>query len=124
MQLIRVQSPEGVKRIESQHDSTHTLYSKVLKEFGIEPSSNAWSLYLDRNRSKLLPRANSKSVASVLKHGDLIYLLPEAVPHSDAMEGIQKGGEQVAAPTVELDEVDKILSKADGRVIRKRDEQL
>ena len=124
MQLIRVQSPDGVKRIESHNDSTHTLYNKVLKEFDIEPSSNAWSLYLDRNRAKLLPRANSKSVSSILKHGDLIYLLREAAAQSDAMEGVQKSGEQPAPATVELDEVDRILSKTDGRVIRKRDEQL
>ena len=90
-----------------------------MKEFSIDPAnSDSWALYMDQKRGKLIPKAHSKAVSSVLRHGDMIFLLPVLDQTGESQEQQQQPSQ------VQLDEVDKILSKMDGRVIRSKDEQL
>jgi hypothetical protein len=115
--LIRVQSPEGTKRFEIKKEVISSLYDKVYKEFSIDDNSE-WSLYLDLNRKNLLAKSKTRTVDSVCKHGDLLFLLKSSSGSfaSTASSPIQT--------TVEEDEVDRILCKQDGRIQRDRDEQL
>lgn len=94
-----------------------SLYQKTMKEFKIDPSRHdEWFLYLDRNKDTLLKNSSTSPVGQLVKHGDLIYLFQTAFSAE-------------SAPTnetvhVEEDEVDQILAKQDGKIIRGLDEQL
>ena len=116
--LVRVQSPDGTKRIEvNSSEQVSTLYQKVMKEFTIDPSRHSeWFLYLDRNKDNLLKPGSSSAVGQMVKHGDLIYLFQAtfASESTNTSEPV----------SVEEDEVDQILAKQDGKIIRGPDEQL
>jgi nuclear protein localization family protein 4 len=74
--LLRVQSPEGTKRIEvSASDTTCRLFERVHDTFDL--SSFAFALYKERNQKNEITSSKTRSVASAgLRHGDMIYLLP------------------------------------------------
>ena len=113
-QLIRVQSPEGTKRIEVNKESLSSLYDKIIKEFNIDSSKiNEWGLYLDRNRSNHIPNTKNTQASEIISYGDMIYLLP-----------VQSQKNQQTSVDVEEDEVDKELQKLDGKISRNRDEQM
>ena len=64
------------------------------------------------------------------RHGDMLYL-QESGSGSQLSEEMDTGSASAAASgegskgqVVEEDEVDKVLSKADGRIMRKKDPQL
>lgn len=112
--LIRVQSPEGTKRIEVNKESLSSLYDKIIKEFNIDSSKiNEWGLYLDRNRSNHIPNTKNTQASEIISYGDMIYLLP-----------VQSQKNQQTSVDVEEDEVDKELQKLDGKISRNRDEQM
>jgi hypothetical protein len=74
---------------------------------------------MDHNKNREIPKSRSQLVGSILKHGDLIYLIKTGDFNSNANN--DAGNSQIIS---EEDEVDKILSKQDGRIQRQRDEQL
>ena len=109
--LIRVESPDGTKRIELSNETLRQLYLKVLQEFKLQPSPQIeWNLYLDRGKSNHLPNADHISVAEVISHGDMIYLLPTL---------LSVDAENVKPEKIEEDEVDQILSRQNGKKILK-----
>ncbi|RMB95243.1 hypothetical protein DUI87_28230 [Hirundo rustica rustica] len=107
--IIRVQSPEGVKRITAtKRETVATFLKKVAKEFGFR--NNGFSVYTNRNRTGEITAAQNKSL-NLLKIKDHGHLrLPNSRP----------GG----APQVVEDEIDQYLIKQDGKIYRNRDQQL
>ncbi|XP_053552313.1 nuclear protein localization protein 4 homolog [Bombina bombina] len=58
---IRIQSPEGVKRIiASKRETAATFLKKVAKEFGF--INNGFSVYLNRNRTGEISASPNKSL--------------------------------------------------------------
>lgn len=119
--LVRVQSPDGTKRIEvNSSEHAASLYRKTRDEFKIDASHHdEWFLYLDRNRSNLLSPGSTSSLGQIIKHGDLIYLFQTS---SETTNTNSNMSDKVA--NVEEDEVDQLLAKQDGKIIRGPDEQL
>lgn len=109
-----------MKRIEmSSSEKVSSLYQKTLNEFKIDPSHHSeWFLYLDRNKENLLTPGSGGSLGQIIKHGDLIYLFQTALSSSNANTASE------TLNNVEEDEVDQILAKQDGKIIRGLDEQL
>ena len=66
------------------------------------------------------------------RHGDMLYLqesgsggqLSEEMDTGSPTSSAPAGGEGSKGQVVEEDDVDKVLSKADGRIVRKKDPQL
>ena len=59
------------------------------------------------------------------RHGDMLYLQESGSGQlSEDMDTESATGERSKGQLVEEDEVDKVLSKADGRIMRKKDPQL
>lgn len=115
--LIRVESPDGVKRIELNNETLKQLYNKVLNEFKITPNNLIdWNLYLDRAKQNHLPNAGHINVSEVISHGDMIYLLPTMLTSGQEQATRQEKFEE--------DEVDLYLSKQTGVIHRERDELL
>lgn len=136
--LIRVQSPDGQKRIEIQTKSTtKDLFEAVQKSM---PAESGFGLFRERNFTSELTPSRSQSIKSInLKHGDMLYLkqiagtskaststanatasVPEFPPHTSnsiSMASTSNGG------CVE-DNIDLILAKTDGRIQRGRDTKL
>ncbi|XP_043280769.1 nuclear protein localization protein 4 homolog [Venturia canescens] len=148
---LRVQSPEGTKRIDIGHnDTTKKLFEKVYETF--ELSSFAFGLFKQRNHKDEIISSRSKTVNELgLKHGDMLYLTPvngtilrdkpstsafsensisnltpmDITPSTSrtSMTAGPPGTNRSVASVVE-DEVDQELWKLDGKIQRKRDEKL
>jgi len=114
--LIRVESPDGTKRIQLNDETLSQLYAKVLNEFKLHPNESVdWGLYLDRAKNNHLPNSDSLHVKEVISHGDMIYLLPSSSSNESTS----------AKPDIgEEDEVDQYLIRQDELITRQRDEQL
>uniref|UniRef100_A0A671RUD5 Nuclear protein localization protein 4 homolog n=1 Tax=Sinocyclocheilus anshuiensis TaxID=1608454 RepID=A0A671RUD5_9TELE len=110
--IIRVQSPEGMKKIASTKRETAAAFlEKVAKEFGL--SSNGFSIYLNRNKTGEILSQNKTLSLLKIKHGDMLFLFPSSAgPSSENMDTIQE------------DEIDQYLSKQEGKIYRNRDPQL
>lgn len=69
---IRIQSADGIKRIEiSSNSSIHQLYQQIQNVFKIQD----FALYRERNYTKEFPpTSNQTLMASNLKHGDIVYM--------------------------------------------------
>uniref|UniRef100_A0A6I8SED5 Nuclear protein localization protein 4 homolog n=1 Tax=Xenopus tropicalis TaxID=8364 RepID=A0A6I8SED5_XENTR len=125
---IRIQSPDGVKRINaSKRESAATFLKKVAKEFGFR--NNGFSVYVNRNRTGEISATQNKSLHFLkIKHGDMLFLFPSssaglAGPSSDVMDtSATVSGSR--SPQVVEDEIDQYLSKQDGKIYRNRDPQL
>ncbi|KAM6111235.1 LOW QUALITY PROTEIN: nuclear protein localization protein 4 homolog [Pterocles gutturalis] len=124
--IIRVQSPEGVKRITAtKRETVATFLKKVAKEFGFR--NNGFSVYTNRNRTGEITASQNKSLNLLkIKHGDMLFLYPSspAGPSSETMDtsgsqSLRRGGPQVVE-----DEIDQYLIKQDGKIYRNRDPQL
>lgn len=117
LKLIRVESPDGMKRVElSSHDSLATLYQKTFDHFKIDPSrKNEYSLFADRARNSRIIDCRNTRATETIAHGDIIYLLPVLNERKPAAEQYDFGEE---------DQVDIDLAKQDGKIHRKRDDQL
>lgn len=74
MQLLRVQSPEGTKRIEILPSATvRDLYEQIQNAFQLD--GYGFAVYRERNHTKELATSRSQTVEDQnLKHGDMIYL--------------------------------------------------
>ncbi|KAL3274283.1 hypothetical protein HHI36_015688 [Cryptolaemus montrouzieri] len=149
--LLRIQSPEGTKRVEvNGTETTSKLYEKVHDVF--ELNSFAFALYKERNQKNEISSSKSKIIKNHgLRHGDMIYLIPinGALLFSTNSSNSNQSGEPVesqpstsssgnvsnvrpssaasankALSNVKEDEVDVLLSKVDGKIKRKRDEKL
>ena len=114
--LIRVQSPDGTKRIELPKDDVLAhLYERVYREFKIDPTHFAeWSLFSDRNKSVHVPNSRNTRLHDVVSHGDILFLMPCGAPTQT----------QVDYSHIEEDQVDLDLAKQHGKISRERDEQL
>ncbi len=114
--LIRVQSPDGTKRLEITKESLAQLYERVFAEFRLEISQiSRWSLFTDREHLNRLPHCRNTLASDVVAHGDMIYLLQAAEKNVTNQESeIQ----------VNEDQIDMVLDKQDGMIFRKKDDLL
>ncbi|KAF7489280.1 Nuclear protein localization protein 4 -like protein [Sarcoptes scabiei] len=119
--IIRVQSPNGSKRIECDHfDTTYDLYLKIQKTYDLEDIFG-FKIFQDKAMTQLILMQERKSLDDFnLKHGDLVYLnvsnpenMAEGCDEFEKLRQIFRFGEN------ETDEVDLILAKSDGLVRRK-----
>ena len=111
--LLRVQSPEGTRRIEiTACCTTADLFSKIGEVFAFK----IFRLYCKRDKSQeILP--NEKTILTHgLSHGDMIFLLPVSSDLTCSVTESVKND-----PTYNIDEVDKILHECTGRIVRKLD---
>ncbi|XP_078231074.1 nuclear protein localization protein 4 homolog isoform X7 [Callithrix jacchus] len=124
--IIRVQSPDGVKRITAtKRETAATFLKKVAKEFGFQ--NNGFSVYINRNKTGEITASSNKSLNLLkIKHGDLLFLFPSSLagPSSEMETSIPPGFKGFGAPNVVEDEIDQYLSKQDGKIYRSRDPQL
>ncbi|CAA9997563.1 unnamed protein product [Nesidiocoris tenuis] len=150
--VLRIQTSEGTKRINvNLGDSLTSVYEKVFAEFSL-PSFN-FSLFRHRNGSSPVESLKSETVASIgLKHGDILYLQPvdgatlfpqAATAHStpgtsgsSTSQSTPSSGDpgfeppagtnnsRGASTSFVEDEVDKILSATEGKIMRKKDPKL
>ncbi|KFQ08205.1 Nuclear protein localization protein 4, partial [Haliaeetus albicilla] len=125
--IIRVQSPEGVKRITAtKRETVATFLKKVAKEFGFR--NNGFSVYTNRNRTGEITASQNKSLNLLkIKHGDMLFLYPSSPAgcSSETMDtSVSQGLRPVGAPQVVEDEIDQYLIKQDGKIYRNRDQQL
>uniref|UniRef100_A0A2I3TBT1 NPL4 homolog, ubiquitin recognition factor n=2 Tax=Pan TaxID=9596 RepID=A0A2I3TBT1_PANTR len=125
-QIIRVQSPDGVKRITAtKRETAATFLKKVAKEFGFQ--NNGFSVYINRNKTGEITASSNKSLNLLkIKHGDLLFLFPSSLagPSSEMETSAPPGFKVFGAPNVVEDEIDQYLSKQDGKIYRSRDPQL
>ncbi|EDM06831.1 nuclear protein localization 4 homolog (S. cerevisiae), isoform CRA_b [Rattus norvegicus] len=113
--IIRVQSPDGVKRITAtKRETAATFLKKVAKEFGFQ--NNGFSVYINRNKTGEITASSSKSL-HLLK-------INLAGPSSEMETSTSVGLKAFGAPHVVEDEIDQYLSKQDGKIYRSRDPQL
>ncbi|KAM7068136.1 nuclear protein localization protein 4 homolog isoform 3-T3 [Molossus nigricans] len=124
--IIRVQSPDGVKRITAtKRETAATFLKKVAKEFGFQ--NNGFSVYINRNRTGEISASSNKSLHLLkIKHGDLLFLFPSSLagPSSEMETSTTLGLRAFGASNVVEDEIDQYLSKQDGKIYRSRDPQL
>uniref|UniRef100_A0A671N8G5 Nuclear protein localization protein 4 homolog n=1 Tax=Sinocyclocheilus anshuiensis TaxID=1608454 RepID=A0A671N8G5_9TELE len=87
--VIRVQSPEGMKKITStKRETAAGFLKKVAKEFGF--SSNGFSIYLNRNKTGEILSQNKTLSLLKVKHGDMLFLFPSSAgPSSENMDTAQ-----------------------------------
>ncbi|KAK2820124.1 hypothetical protein Q5P01_023083 [Channa striata] len=144
--IIRVQSPDGMKKIPSTKRETAAAFlKKVAKEFGF--NSNGFSVYQNRNKTGEILSQNKTLSLLKIKHGDMLFLFPSgsssssgevmdtATPHtSSSLPSILSSSSSsssssiiprpFSAPQVQEDEIDQYLAKQDGKIYRNRDPQL
>ncbi|XP_055902406.1 nuclear protein localization protein 4 homolog [Eupeodes corollae] len=132
--LIRVQSPEGIKRFEIGMDTTiKDLYETIQKSMGIDAE---FGLFKERNFTKELSSNLSQTISLFnFNHGDMIYLKPMAgttrrsstsTPPQTFNDGNNSNATLNPKKNVEIkeDDVDLTLAKEDGRIQRGRDSKL
>lgn len=137
IQTLRVQSPDGQRRVEIKSTQTlRDLFEAIhstfeLKDFG-------FAVYKERNWSQELVSSRSKTVSqSGLKHGDMVFMKfvsgasgsSGSSSSSLAMAGSSQSSAVASSSTagksgVVEDEVDQQLYKVDGRIERGRDNKL
>uniref|UniRef100_A0A8C5P1A8 Nuclear protein localization protein 4 homolog n=1 Tax=Jaculus jaculus TaxID=51337 RepID=A0A8C5P1A8_JACJA len=125
--IIRVQSPDGVKRITAtKRETAATFLKKVAKEFGFQ--NNGFSVYINRNKTGEITASSSKSLHLLkIKHGDLLFLFPSSLAGTSSemdTSSTSLGLKAFVPPSVVEDEIDQYLSKQDGKIYRSRDPQL
>ncbi|KAH8857880.1 Nuclear protein localization protein 4 like [Schistosoma japonicum] len=138
--IIRIQSPNGTQRIELPETETYgKLLGLVCEKFGIN-QNDGWCLSRSHDQSgRLNCHINTHLSKFGLKHGDLLFLLDhtrgdgEIISKNDRVEpaGNYKMSQSDSNSdhtwsTSELmeDKVDQEMAKMDGRIHRKRNEQL
>ncbi|XP_077406908.1 nuclear protein localization protein 4 homolog isoform X2 [Vanacampus margaritifer] len=142
--VIRVQSPDGMKKVPSSKRETAAAFlKKVAKEFGF--NSNRFSLYLNRNKTGEILSQNKSLSLLKIKHGDMLFLFPSsspaassstevmdtAAPHSSSSLPSASSSSSSfllprpqPAPQIQEDDIDQFLTKQDGKIYRNRDAQL
>lgn len=149
--LLRIQSPEGTRRVELRNGaSTSRLFEKVKEAFELD--CLAFAIYKSRGQKDEILSSKSKKVdAYQLQHGDMLYLVPlsedlfpAAAAAADAMDAQSEPESKASSTTgaaaslresrstasllaksdVKEDLVDQLLWKQDGKIPRNRDERL
>ncbi|XP_017052420.1 nuclear protein localization protein 4 homolog isoform X1 [Drosophila ficusphila] len=131
--LIRVQSAEGIKRIEiSPKSNLKHLYDSVQNALKVD----GFGLFKERNFLTELQASGSQLVGTSLKHGDMVYLKQIAgtssrrasttVLDTQPFKTSSNSNPSSARPSINVveDDVDLALSKADGTIKRERDTKL
>uniref|UniRef100_A0A8C7WJN0 Nuclear protein localization protein 4 homolog n=1 Tax=Oncorhynchus mykiss TaxID=8022 RepID=A0A8C7WJN0_ONCMY len=100
LQIIRVQSPNGMKKIPATKKETAAAFlNKVGKEFGF--TSNGFSIFLNRNKTDEIQSQNKTLSLLKIKHGDMLFLYPSGSPGP-------------SGETMDVDEIDQYLAKQEG----------
>ncbi|XP_072030080.1 nuclear protein localization protein 4 homolog [Amphiura filiformis] len=135
--IVRIQTFEGNKRVSAPVGTTlYKFFQKVSETVGIDVGE--FQLFVNRDRTnQLKPSSKSTLKSAKIRHGDMLYLFSdESVADSGNSSSssaavIGGSGEPTpstsgapVAPQVIEDEVDQFLAKQDGKIYRKRDEQL
>ncbi|XP_060521215.1 nuclear protein localization protein 4 homolog [Cylas formicarius] len=141
--VLRVQSPEGTKRIElSPSSATCQLYETIHNAFDL--NSFAFALYKQKNKKDEIASSKTKTIRTLgLRHGDMIYLSPLNGSVLFNSSNSVSGGEPIAEPgpsssstgsalkplatsksNIKEDEVDLVLWKQDGKIERQKDDKL
>ncbi|TRY99005.1 hypothetical protein DNTS_034815 [Danionella cerebrum] len=140
--IIRIQSPEGMKKISStKHETAAAFLKKVAQEFGF--NSNGFSVYLNRNKTGEILSQNKALSLLKIKHGDMLFLFPSstgsssenmdtAQPHTSSsypsFPSTSSSSSSLSrlhsAPQIPEDDIDQFLSKQEGKIYRNRDPQL
>ncbi|KAL4648635.1 hypothetical protein GN956_G6795 [Arapaima gigas] len=142
--IVRVQSPEGMKKILSTKRETAAAFlKKVAKEFGF--TSNGFSVYMNRNKTGEILSQNKALSLLKIKHGDMLFLYPSGTPGSmgEVMDVASSNSSSLlpsssasssssssslsrsqSTPQIPEDEIDQYLAKQDGKIYRNRDAQL
>ncbi|XP_023176192.1 nuclear protein localization protein 4 homolog isoform X2 [Drosophila hydei] len=135
--LIRVQSAEGIKRIEiSPKSNLKQLYDSVQNVLKVD----GFALFMERNFATELHASGTQLVGTTLKHGDMIYLKQiagtssrrtstTAIDKLSFNSAIKSSTEKLnnsSRPSLEVieDEVDQQLFKSSGTIKRERDSKL
>ncbi|XP_028968079.1 nuclear protein localization protein 4 homolog [Galendromus occidentalis] len=126
--LIRVQGPDGQKRIEVESgETTETLMAKIRIAYGYLDCE----VFTARDHKTRVPVGGRSLAQCGLKNGDLLFVRP--VCDEPMTQDVEQSNEKerivntvAAKPDVRRkvivaeDEVDKILSAQDGRISRSR----
>uniref|UniRef100_A0A8C9ZPP8 Nuclear protein localization protein 4 homolog n=1 Tax=Sander lucioperca TaxID=283035 RepID=A0A8C9ZPP8_SANLU len=122
--IIRVQSPDGMKKIPAtKRETVAAFIKKVGNEFGF--NSNGFSIYLNRNKTGEILSQNKTLSLLKIKHGDMLYLFPSGSPSSSAeVMDTATPHSSSSMPSVQEDEIDQYLTKQDGKIYRNKDPQL
>ncbi|CAC5423511.1 NPLOC4 [Mytilus coruscus] len=126
--VVRIQSPEhGTKRVEAKpSESVADFLNKIQNEFQL--GDTGWRIYKNRDKKDWIRTSRAKTIDSYkIKHGDMLYLLP--TDGKDLGSNLVQADNMAPSPGsaaqgVVEDEVDQILDKEDGKIYRKRNEQL
>lgn len=129
--ILRVQSPEGTKRVECEAgDTAAVLYNKIQSAFNL-PDLLCFTVYKNREKSSPVPLQNTRLSTYGFKHGDMLYLVPtnQAAQVNAANVGngtLERNASPAPAAPVPVaeNEVDVFLSKQSGLIDRPRDDKL
>uniref|UniRef100_A0A3B4TKD8 NPL4 homolog, ubiquitin recognition factor n=1 Tax=Seriola dumerili TaxID=41447 RepID=A0A3B4TKD8_SERDU len=120
--IIRVQSPDGMKKIPSTKRETAAAFlKKVAKEFGF--NSNGFSVYLNRNKTGEIFSQNKTLSLLKIKHGDMLFLFPSGSSTSSG-EVMDTATPHTSSSLPSEDEIDQYLAKQEGKIYRNKDPQL
>nr|CAG4646247.1 EOG090X05T8 [Macrothrix elegans] len=138
--MLRVQSPEGTRRVEIDSLSiTKELFEKVVELFGLNGFN--FNLYAKRDKSVEIFSSKNKTIGSYgLSHGDMIYLSISQKPEpsssitskiqeekfvplatSSVTGALPSSSKVLTKCDVEEDVADQQLHKMEGTIKRKRD---
>lgn len=124
--IVRIQCPElGTKRIDTRgNESIAGFLDKVQSSF--EMGDIGWNVYKTRDKKDMIRNSRAKTVDSYkIKHGDMLFLLTSQTHTGERPGSSESMSMDTSGPhTVVEDEVDQILYKEDGKIYRKKDEQL
>lgn len=115
--LIRVQSTEGIKRIEcSATENVFTLFLKIENTLG-GLNQAKWKIYLQRNRTDEIHKSEKRLSSLNLKHGDMVYLVVNETAN-DSVDScsIAEAKQSSISVNVVEDEIDQKMWKMDGRI--------
>ncbi|XP_005091943.1 nuclear protein localization protein 4 homolog [Aplysia californica] len=132
--VIRIQSPEhGTKRIDAKASENITSFlERVQALFSL--GDTGWELYKDRNKKTFMRASRSRKLTDYqIRHGDMLFMELSNRQRNDSEAS--SGSNQVSAVNSETrlasvasdvheDEIDRLLRGEDGKIYRKRNEQL
>ncbi|XP_053671095.1 nuclear protein localization protein 4 homolog [Anopheles nili] len=146
--VLRIQSAEGTKRIETEPSATIKAVYELARAASV--NDHDFALYRERNYTKEIVSSATQEVKDIgLKHGDILYLRPVEGPstskgtersasvnslassHSSSLSNATFSREATpstssktpASTEMSEDSVDVELYKQDGRIKRNRDEK-
>ena len=111
--LIRVQSNDGIKRIEcSSTETVATFFQKIEQLLSL--SDTKWKLYMQRNRTDEIHKSEKRLSSLKLKHGDMLYLVTNKVAVDSVIYNDIR--QNAVGSNVSEDEIDKKIWKMEGRI--------